>query len=502
MSFLELEPSSSTALVDASDGHQISFRGIIERGREVAGRLGPGRQLLLLVAHNDPFTAVTYWGCLDAGHPVALLDDHGSDGTVVDLVNAYRPAWLAGPAGLGARLAARGLDIASIVGVEHGELAHIGRDPGPELHPELALLLTTSGTTGSQKFVRLSRRNVESNASSIAACLDLSSEDRPITSLPLHYSFGLSVLNSHWGVGAAVVLTSEGVVQRTFWETFSRESCTSLAGVPYTYQMLERIGFRQLQLPSLQSLQQAGGALDHHLKEIYRHHMADLGGRFFVMYGQTEATARIACVPPSRLEQKIGSAGQAIPGGTLRIEPDPAGNAIGKPGPDTPGEVIYEGPNVMLGYASGAEDLRRGDELGGVLPTGDIGYLDEEGFLFLIGRSKRIAKVFGHRVNLDEIEMLVRERGLAACVGGVDAVWAFCAFGTDDSIELLRREIAQRLGIHYSGLQFRRVDAIPVVSSGKFDYSEIQRWADPPGSNRAIPSRSDAAPRSSRRDLE
>ena len=135
--------------------------------------------------------------------------------------------------------------------------------------------------------------------------------------------------------------------------------------------------------------------------------MAARGGRFFVMYGQTEATARIAYVPPDRLSEKLGSAGIAIPGGRLSIEPAGAGTMDG---PVT-GEVVYEGPNVMLGYATGSGDLALGDELGGVLRTGDIGYLDEDGFLFLVGRSKRIAKVFGLRINLDEVEAAMREHG-------------------------------------------------------------------------------------------
>lgn len=342
-------------------------------------------------------------------------------------------------------------------------------------------MLTTSGTTGSRKLVRLSIRNVEANAASIAEALTLTPQDRPLAMLPIHYSFGLSVVNSHWRVGATVVLTDDGVLQRRLWETFDAEACTSLAGVPYTYQMLERVGFRQMDLPSLRSLQQAGGALDQRLTELYRDHMAQRNGRFFVMYGQTEATARIAVVPPDRLVDKLGSAGLAIPRGRLRIVADPGPdrpNGATATGAGTTGEVVSEGPNVMLGYASTAEDLASGDKLHGVLRTGDIGYLDADGFLFLVGRSKRIAKVFGHRVNLDEVEAMVRESGPAAVVGGADAIWAFCAFGTPDEVDDLGRAVAARLRIHHTGLRFRHVDTIPTTDSGKVDYRRVQEWVE------------------------
>ncbi len=277
--------------------------------------------------------------------------------------------------------------------------------------------------------MRLSEQNVRANAESIAGYLGLTPDERPITSLPLHYSFGLSVLNSHLLAGAVVVLSGDSVLQRPFWDAFRAHGCTSLAGVPFTYQMLERVGFRDMDLPTLTTLQQAGGALDLHLTRVYAEHMARLGRRFFVMYGQTEATARIAYVPPERLLDKLGSAGIAIPAGRLRIDADESASRAAR----STGEIIYEGPNVMLGYASDPDDLRRGDDLHGVLRTGDIGYLDEDGFLFLVGRSKRIAKVFGLRVNLDEVEVALRESGPAAVVGGSDAIWAFCAFGTNKS---------------------------------------------------------------------
>jgi acyl-CoA synthetase (AMP-forming)/AMP-acid ligase II len=460
------------AVVSAVSGEVLRYRDLDARGREICAPMGRAKELLLLLCRNDAFTVAAYSGALTAGHAVALLDGQSDPQILADLVLAYRPAWLGGPQGVAERLGARGVPIQGVTPVHGGELIRTGHPSQSGLHPDLSVLLATSGTTGSRRFVRLSEQNLRANAKAIAGYLDLTPDELPITSLPLHYTFGLSVLNSHLFAGAAVVLTEDSLIQKPFWETFRTHGCTSLAGVPFTYQMLERIGFREMDLPTLTTLQQAGGALDLPLTRTYAEYMARRGGRFFVMYGQTEATARMAYVPPARLLDKLGSAGVAIPGGRLRI--DAGGSAF--PGARVTGEVVYEGPNVMMGYSSGPVDLGRGDDLHGTLRTGDIGYLDEDGFLFLVGRSKRIAKVFGLRVNLDEVELVLRENGPAAVVGAPDAIWAFCAFGTDEALADLAKTLARRYRLHPSALHFRRVEAVPTLESGKIDYGKVQAW--------------------------
>jgi acyl-CoA synthetase (AMP-forming)/AMP-acid ligase II len=406
-----------------------------------------------------------------AGHVVALLDGSRPLAAHAAILNQYRPAWVVGPFGTADALADSELHVTRVVDALGGELVATA-DGSPILHPDLAVMLATSGTTGSRKYVRLSKSNVEANARAIAEYLGLTPSERPITSLPLHYSFGLSILTSHWLAGAAVVFSAESIMQRPFWDSVAERGCTSIAGVPYTYQMLERVGYRDMELPTVQTMLQAGGALDRRLIVLYGEHMVSKGGRFFVMYGQTEATARIAFVPPDRLAEKVGSAGIAIPEGRLRID----ASAASEPSRPASGEIVYEGPNVMLGYAEHVEDLSAGDELHGVLHTGDIGYLDDEGFLFLTGRSRRIAKVFGLRINLDEVESMLRESGPAAVIASEDVIWGWCAFGTPESVAELRVSLSRRLRIHRSALELRHVAEIPVSSSGKVDYREIERW--------------------------
>jgi acyl-CoA synthetase (AMP-forming)/AMP-acid ligase II len=207
------------------------------------------------------------------------------------------------------------------------------------------------------------------------------------------------------------------------------------------------------------------------------------------MYGQTEATARMAYVPPEMLDIKLGSAGIAIPGGRFSVAGGEAASEVEDGGEvvagsdavagGTPsGEIVYEGPNVMLGYASGADDLRLGDVMGGVLRTGDLGYVDADGYVFLIGRSKRIAKVFGIRVNLDEVELMLQAHGPAAVVGADSAVWGFCAFGDEDELSRLRTQLARELHLHHSAVHLSLLDEIPRSGSGKVDYAALERRAE------------------------
>ena len=461
--------SPAVALIEAETAQTLSHAQLERAVEEVGGQLAAAQKsLLFLFARNDLASVVAYLAALAQGHAVALLDADASPALRGRLLARYRPRFVWQPAGV--TLAetpelAAGVELA---GWRGGRCFRCEPAPGP-IHPELGVLLSTSGTTGSPKLVRLARSAVAANAGAIAAGLGLSPADRSITSLPLCYAYGLSVLNSHLWAGGSLVLTGAGTVERRFWDALRDYQCCSFAGVPYTYQMLHRLGFDHFDAPSLRVLTQAGGKLEPRLVRYFHERMAARGGRFYVMYGQTEAVARIAILPPERLPEKLGSVGQVLAGGELSIDAGaaPAGSPPGV------GEVVYRGPNVMLGYAESAADLSRGDELGGQLRTGDLGYLDADGLLFLTGRSKRIGKLFGLRVSLDEVEEMVHERGPAAVIQDGDRLLVFCAFGDAALLDGVQRELAARLRVHRSGLELRRVEALPTLASGKVDYQRL-----------------------------
>lgn len=326
----------------------------------------------------------------------------------------------------------------------------------------MAVLLSTSGSTGSPRLVRLSYSALQENASSIAVYLGLNKAERPITTLPMHYSYGLSVINSHLAVGATLVLNTDSVISRSFLERLKIQGVTSLSGVPYTYQMLWRTGFFNQELPHLRTLTQAGGRLDEKLLRLLSGYASTTGRRFFVMYGQTEACARISYVPPDCLNKKIGSIGVPIPGGKLEVEAET-------------GELIYYGSNVMLGYAECRSDLALGDENQGCLRTGDLGWVDDDGFYYVTGRIKRFIKISGNRIGLDEVENALQvELGMPIAVGGSDdslIVWV-----ENSNVEVpkfVREYLRKHYSIHPTMCVIKLMQKLPLLPTGKKNYSAL-----------------------------
>lgn len=341
---------------------------------------------------------------------------------------------------------------------------------GCAIHPQVALLLSTSGSTGSPKLVRLSNSAINANALSIAKYLELDSSERPVTVLPIHYSYGLSVLNSHFTVGATILLTSQPVTGRPFWDFFREYKATSLSGVPMVYSMLKRLRIERMDLPSLRTLTQAGGQLLPASVQWFGELAASKGWRFVVMYGQTEATARIAFIPSDRVLEKSDSIGIAIPEGSLDLI-DSKGEVIEESG--VTGELRYRGPNVMMGYACSAADLAQPDLQRGVLHTGDLAWRDPDGFFHIAGRLQRFIKVFGNRLGLDEVEMQLRELGHDAAVTGRDDLLVIAITGQDIDNEGILSLVSSRYQLHRSAIRVVQVDTFPRSSAGKILYLDL-----------------------------
>jgi long-chain acyl-CoA synthetase len=338
-----------------------------------------------------------------------------------------------------------------------------------DLNTDIALLLTTSGSTGSPKLVRLSYENMQANAESIAAYLQLSADERPITSLPMHYSYGLSVINSHFISGATILLTDKSIAQKEFWEFAREQKATSMSGVPYTYEMLKRLRFFRMSLPDMMVLTQAGGKLSSNLVQEYVDNAKLSDKKFVVMYGQTEATARMSYLPFESASEKAGSIGIAIPGGTFKLIDD---NGCEITESDKDGELIYSGRNVSLGYADCKEDLNKGDENNGKLYTGDIARRDTDGFYYITGRKKRFIKIYGNRVNLDAAEQIVKVvTASCACVGVDDKMLIYI---TDSSkSDQIRNLLSEKTGLNSRAFEVRVIEEIPKNTSGKVLYSNL-----------------------------
>lgn len=401
---------------------------------------------------------------------VPLMVDAGIDIDLLkNLLHIYKPNYLWLP---NERLA--DFSSLSIVYSSHNYSLVTYCQDAVNLNEDLALLLTTSGSTGSPKLVRLTYKNIMSNAESITEYLQLSKEERPVTSLPMYYSYGLSVINSHVLVGATLLLTNKSVLQKEFWEFVKSEKATSIAGVPYTYEMLKRLRLLVMDIPQLRTMTQAGGKLAPDLVKEYVEQATAAGKRFIVMYGQTEATARMSYLPFDHALEKHSSIGIAIPRGKFMLRDADGDEIIGS---DKDGELVYIGANVSMGYAECREDLAKGDENKGILYTGDIAHRDNEGFYYITGRIARFVKIFGIRVNLDMVEQLIKPITTpCACIGNDDQMTIFITEpGKEEEIKEL---LINKTGIHIRAFTIKVINHIPKNLSGKIQYAELSKLND------------------------
>ncbi len=266
-----------------------------------------------------------------------------------------------------------------------------------------AEIIFTSGSTGKPKGVMISHKNLIANTSSIVEYLQLTENDRMLVVLPFYYCYGLSLLHTHLRVGGSIVFNNSFIFLGGVLKSLIDYKCTGFAGVPSHFQILLRKSdsFKQTKFPDLKYVTQAGGKLAPIFIDEFREAHPDV--RFVVMYGQTEATARLSWLPPEIYERRKGSMGRGIPGVELRVVNE-NGELI-KPGET--GEVIARGDNIMMGYFADEEGTKNAIRNGGWLYTGDLGTVDEDGYIYLTARSKEIIKVRGKRISPKEIEAVI-----------------------------------------------------------------------------------------------
>jgi long-chain acyl-CoA synthetase len=445
---------------DAEKKAWISGKKFSEDVRQTRAHLGTiQKDLCFLCIENNYDFLVLFYSLLLEEFPVALLGTK-SISEIRELADLYEPGYIFSNEnghqdGYSTRLFFGQTSLYS----------RINKSLVPIDASQTAVLLTTSGSTGCPKFVRLTLSNILNNGLSIIDSLHITSSDRAITVLPTSYSFGLSIINSYILAGGSLVLWKEGLMGAGFWDILKEMSVTSFSGVPYSFNILKRIGFDKFEFPNLRTVTQAGGKLQPNMIREFVEISQNKKFKFYVMYGQTEATARISCFCATDFPSKIGSVGKALKGGSLTISDK---------GPDQTGEILYSGPNVMLGYSESRRDLLRGDELGGTLKTGDIGYIDEDDFLHITGRIKRIGKIAGIRLSLDEVESLLRNLGQVAVIGTDESI---VVFHTCRDAELVQNEVislSAKIKIHRSFLKFKIIEDLPVNANGKIDYNKLK----------------------------
>ena len=461
----ELDKFANHIAAETENGERLTYAQLKEDADSIAAEMEP-RKFTFCLCKNTIGSFVGYVAFMTHSIPTVLLDASKDIDIIEGLMEHYQPQYVWCPTKHTVDLS----DGIPVIEYEDYTLLQTGKQKY-EIHPDVLLCLTTSGTTGSPKLVKLTEGNLRSNAESIAEYLKITEKERAITSLPMYYSFGMSVINSHLIKGATILLTDKAVIQREFLNFLKEGKATSVAGVPYTYEMLRRLRFLTMDLPELKTMIQAGGKLNANIVKEYVEAAQANGKEFIVMYGQTEAAPRMSYLPFDKALEKYASIGIAIPGGKLSVR-DVNDKEITIP--DTDGELIYEGPNVCTGYAECIEDLAKGDENHGVLHTGDVARFDSDGYFYITGRMKRFVKVWGNRCNLDATEQLVKAITTScACVGVDDKITIFV---TTDGLETkIKDYLCDKTGLNVRAFDVKVVETIPTLPSGKLDYQTMQK---------------------------
>lgn len=339
------------------------------------------------------------------------------------------------------------------------------------INAKLSLLMTTSGSTGSPKLVRYKYGNLESNAKNASVAFRLKKDDRALCDLPIHYTMGLNVITSHLVIGATVVLTQSSLLSDTFWNIMNNNNITNFCGVPFSYEVFSKLRFTEMELPNLKTICEGGGKLTDKRFEELAQYAKNKNKSFFASFGTTETSARMSVLPPELALNKIGSIGKAIPEGKLYLL-NSDGSKIEKI--EAEGELGYSGPNVTMGYALCKEDLLKGDEWNGEYRTGDIAYRDADGCYFIIGRTSRFLKLYGLRISLDRVELLIRNQFDIECA----------CDGTDDRMEIYITEkkfqgkvipyISKKINLQPTVFHLNVIDEIPKSENGKIKYSVLK----------------------------
>ena len=383
-----------------------SFRDLYNSSRNLAANLEREfghKKNILLISSNDLYFLKSYLGIIKSGNICIPLDPNIESENYNFIFNLTNPAAIFTTGQIKEKLGIK--DVKCIQPEDltgYTSISTDSREPEMTDENDCAEIIFTSGSTGKPKGVMISHRNLIANTESIIAYLKLSQSDRMLVVLPFYYCYGLSLLHTHLRVGGSIVFNNGFIFLGGVIRNLLDYKCTGFAGVPSHFQILLRKSelFKKTHFPDLKYVTQAGGKLATIFIDEFRESQPDV--RFIIMYGQTEATARLSWLPPELYEKKRGSMGKGIPGVELKVI-----NENGeKIRPGEIGEVIARGDNIMLGYFQDEEGTRNSIR-NGWLYTGDLGTVDEEDYIYLTARKKEIIKVGGKRISPKEIEAVI-----------------------------------------------------------------------------------------------
>ena len=399
----KLTSQNQVALINENES--ISYRELIKQSDKIKKEI-ESNSIVLLIADNSSAFVVGYVAFLSKEKTINILVDNSfSDEFIVKIIKTYKPNYIyvSKTKKYFEKKYKNILDYDSYIVFKTSFFIH------KELNFKNFLLLSTSGTTQSPKFVRLSQENLEDNTLKIANHLNIKKNHTTITTMPMGYSYGLSILNTHLFKGAKIVLNKSTILEKIFWEKIIKHNVNSFGGVPEFYEFLKRIDFQKNLYTSIKYLTQAGGKLQEETLKYFGNICKKKKIKFYVMYGQTEASPRMSLLNWKMFFKKINSIGKPLKGYKMNLVSKNK-KLIKKNNQE--GEIVFRGKNVSLGYAKSLKDLRTGDINKKILYTGDIAYRDNDNYYYITGRKKRFIKLFGKRFDLKEIEIFLLSHGI------------------------------------------------------------------------------------------
>lgn len=449
---------NSIAIID-EEGRKVSYEELWIAAEKMKKTVA-ARSLLFILCDNSFETLSFYFKTMYIKAVPLLLSSNIDYNKLKDLINIYKPefVWVKKKQGFHEGI--------GVLETNEHELRKMDVEK-KLLNKDLGLLLMTSGSTGNSRIVRISYRNIKTSIKAGLGILPINKDDRYITALAMNFTYGLAFLHIHWYVGATVLATNHGVFTNKFWDFFEKEKPTNFAGVSHTYKILKSCGFLKCHYPYLRFINQGGDKMPVDLLKQFIHALPDV--EFYTLYGQTEGTVFLCGHNCSTITNSTILTSVGKPLGDCKVEiRDKDSSGIG--------EIYVLGDTVSMGYADTVQDLELGDVNNGVLATGDLGNVDKEGNVYIQGRRSRFLKLMGTRVNLDDIEVYVKQLNpdLECACSGEDDNLTIYHTNKDLDFREMQNHVSEFIHMNEGVIKVRYIDMIPKTLSGKIDYGKLK----------------------------
>ena len=460
--FDKLNRFSNYDAIVTENNEIIKYKDFIKKIKFIENIIGKERNRIFLLADNSYEFLASYYAMLRKRSIIFLLNSRLEMKKINELVKVYKPNFI--------------FDCESFYNEREGydtvkienrlQILKNKETINYENNYELAQLISTSGSTGSPKFVMQSFENIEINTKDIVKTLRLNKYDKTITTMNPSYTYGLTKINTHIYVGGTIILNKKTVFDKDFWNKINTYKVTNFGGVPFFYEMLKKLNFHKFNFKNLKHITQAGGKLSSEILDYMHKTSKQLKIKFYIMYGQTEAGPRITILDSKKLDKKIKSVGKPIGDNKLWLE-DKKRNIIKKP--NIIGELFCKGKNVMLGYAYNLGDLKK-KKNHNYINTGDLAYKDQDGFFYITGRTKRIIKPFGIRIDLGELEKYLDSKNFfnCICIGDDKKIHIYSKY--TDEIVKIKKLVLNKLNLKKNIIFFFEENKIPRDKNGKIIY--------------------------------